>query len=360
MSSLRNPVTSGHPQARISDVARRAGVSVGTVSNVLNRPHIVADPTRQLVHDAIEQLGFVPNASARQLRAGASRTAGVLVLDISNPFFMEVARGIEDRLIEDGLTMILSSSDGDPAREQMILDTFAQQRLRGVLLTPSQRTVDHLERLTDQGTDVVFLDHRPRAKGFASVVTDDAAGGRTAVAHLLSLGHRRIGFVNGPLSLQQCRARQTGARRAIRAAGGAAELVEQQVETLDAAGGEAGMARLLAGNPDVTAVFCVNDLVALGAMRHARACGLALPEELSVIGYDDVSFAGELAVPLTSVRQPTYQLGWSAADLLLTEAAPRPVVFQPELVVRSSTGPASRRGERSEPRLSATGGGALE
>ncbi|WP_460629361.1 LacI family DNA-binding transcriptional regulator [Intrasporangium mesophilum] len=357
---MSSPMSGGHPHARISDVARRAGVSVGTVSNVLNRPQIVAEATRQLVHAAIEQLGFVPNASARQLRAGASRTAGVLVLDIANPFFTEVARGIEDRLIEDGLTMLLSSSDGDSARERLILDTFAQQRLRGVLLTPSQRTVDNLERLTDQGTEVVFLDHRPRVKDFASVVTDDAAGGRTAVAHLLSLGHRRIGFVNGPLSLQQCRARRVGARRAIRAADGAAELVELQVDSLDASGGELGMARLLAERPDVTGVFCVNDLVALGAMRHARNRGLDVPDELSVIGYDDVSFASELAVPLTSVRQPTYQLGWSAADLLLSSTAPRHVVFQPELVVRRSTGPASDPAKRPERRPGTVGGGAPE
>lgn len=327
-------------KARIGDVARRAGVSVGTVSNVLNRPHIVAAETRRAVHDAIQELDFVPNASARQLREGASRAAGVLVLDIANPFFMEMARGVEDRLVADGLTMVLSSSDADPARERRILGQFAQQRLRGVLLVPSRRTVENLSILAAQGTRVVFLDHKPRRQDFDAVVTDDAAGARTAVEHLLGLGHQDIGFINGPQSLQQCRQRRTGARRAIRATRGAAHLVELEVDELNAAGGQQAMGRLLQAHPEVTAAFCVNDLVALGALRHAREHGIAVPDRLSVIGYDDVTFAGELAVPLSSVRQPTYQLGWQAADLLLTSQTPRQIVFQPELVARASTGAA--------------------
>lgn len=329
-------------KVRIGDVARRAGVSVGTVSNVLNRPHIVAEDTLRVVHSAIRELGFVPNASARQLREGASRAAGVLVLDIANPFFMEMARGVEDRLITDGLTMVLSSSDGDPDRERRILEQFAQQRLRGVLLTPSGRTVENVGILTGQGTRVVFLDHRPKSRDFDAVATDDAAGAKAAVQHLLSLGHEQIGFINGPLGLQQCRERRTGARRAIRSNKGGAQLFELEVDELNAAGGEAAMGQLLRDISSITAVFCVNDLVALGAMRYAREHGIAVPERLSVIGYDDVGFAGELAVPLTSVRQPTFQLGWQAADLLLTSAPARQVVFQPELVVRASTGPAGR------------------
>ena len=327
-------------KVRIGDVAHRAGVSVGTVSNVLNRPHIVAEETRRAVYDAIQALGFVPNASARQLREGASRAAGVLVLDIANPFFMEMARGIEDRLVADDLTMVLSSSDADPERERRILAQFAQQRLRGVLLVPSRRTVENLSILTAQGTRVVFLDHKPRRQDFDAVVTDDAAGARTAVEHLIGLGHEHIGFINGPQALQQCRERRTGARRAVRRAGGAVRLIEMEVGELNAAGGQEAMARLLKAHPEITAVFCVNDLVALGALRHAREQAIPVPGRVSVIGYDDVPFAGELAVPLSSIRQPTYQLGWQAADLLLTSAVPRQIVFQPELIVRASTGSA--------------------
>ncbi|MER6605316.1 LacI family DNA-binding transcriptional regulator [Streptomyces sp. NPDC000927] len=327
---------------RIGDVARHAGVSVGTVSNVLNRPHIVAERTRSRVEDAIRQLGFVPNASARQLREGASRTAGVLVLDIANPFFTEMARGAEDRLVEAGLTMVLSSSDADPARERRILEQFAQQRLQGVMLTPSRGTRDNLGILVDHGTRVVLLDHRPKGRDLDAVAGDDVEGARAAVEHLLGLGHTRIGFINGSPDIQQCRDRRAGARAAVEAAGGDPEsdLVEVRIESLDSSRGHEAMRELLA--TDVTAVFCVNDLVALGALRQARESGIAVPGRLSVVGYDDVSFAGELAVPLTSVRQPMYRMGWEAAGLLLGSGKPRQVVFSPELVVRESTAAVSR------------------
>lgn len=336
-------MTASAETVRIGDVARHAGVSVGTVSNVLNRPHIVAERTRSRVEDAIRRLGFVPNASARQLREGASRAAGVLVLDIANPFFTEMARGAEDRLVEAGLTMVLSSSDADPARERRILEQFAQQRLQGVLLTPSRGTRDNMGILADQGTRVVLLDHRPKGDDLDAVVGDDVEGARAAVEHLLGLGHTRIGFINGPHDIQQCRDRRAGARAAVEAAGGDPEsdLVEVRIESLGSSGGHEAMGELLA--TDVTAVFCVNDLVALGALRRARECGVAVPGRLSVVGYDDVSFAGELAVPLTSVRQPMYRMGWEAAGLLLGSGEPRQVVFPPELVVRESTAEVSRR-----------------
>ncbi len=335
--------------ARIGDVARRAGVSVGTVSNVLNRPQVVSEQTQQRVRDAIAELGFVPNASARQLREGASRTAGVLVLDIANPFFTEMARGVEDRLIEAGLTMVLSSSDADPERERRVLEQFAQQRLRGVLVTPSRETMHNLEPLLAHDVHVVLLDHRPKDDTLDAVATDDVAGALSAVTHLLDLGHARVGFLNGPASIPQCRDRRSGARKAMRAAGrDETDLIEVQVGSLDASGGYAGLHELFEAHPEVTGLFCVNDLVALGAMRYAREVGVAVPARLSVVGYDNVAFAGELAVPLTSVDQPTYQMGRQAAELLLTASpdAPRQVTFQPELVVRASTAAITGPGAR--------------
>ena len=328
-------------KVRIGDVARAAHVSVGTVSNVLNRPEIVSADTRDRVHAAIAALGFVPNASARQLREGASRTAGVLVLDIANPFFTEMARGIEDRLIEAGLTMALSSSDADPEREHRVLEQFAQQRLRGVLVTPSRGTRDNLGILLEQGTRVVLLDHRPAESDLDAVASDDVAGGRIALQHLLALGHRRIGFLNGSLDIKQCRDRREGARQAIREHGGDPDedLVEIEVAAMDATNGHGAMAQLLEDHGELTAVFCINDLVALGAMRAAREAEIAVPSDLSVLGYDDVSFAGELAVPLTSVRQPMYQMGAEAAGLLLDPGPSRQILFTPSLVVRASTAP---------------------
>jgi LacI family transcriptional regulator len=165
-----------------------------------------------------------------------------------------------------------------------------------------------------------------------------------AVDHLLSLGHRRIGFINGPPTIQQCVDRREGALRALTAAGlDASAMVEIEVPALNADGGEAGATQLLDGGPVPTALFCVNDLTALGAMRTLRAHGLEIPHDMAVVGYDDVNFASMLTTPLTSVRQPTHRLGELAADLLLRAAGPdappaQQVQFQPELVVRASSG----------------------
>jgi LacI family transcriptional regulator len=333
-------------RASITDVARQAGVSVGTVSNVLNRPERVAPATLARVRAAIEELDFVRNASARQLREGRIRAVGAVVLDIANPFFTEMSRGIEDRLAQDDYTLMLCSSDEDPGREARYLQLFAEQGVDGILVTPSQRTLDNLERIRNRGTSVVLLDHSSPLEELPSVAVDDVAGGRLAVDHLVSQGHRRIGFLNGPLSIRQCIDRRDGAIAGMLAAGldPATHLVEAEMDFLNAGAGARAMAQLLdAPGPRPTAVFCVNDLTALGAMRTLRERSIAVPEEMAVVGYDDVHFAAELAVPLTSVRQPMHEIGYRAADLLLADTdAVEQVLFQPTLVVRasSSTGPA--------------------
>jgi LacI family transcriptional regulator len=332
-------------RSSISDVARHAGVSLGTVSNVLNRPDRVASATRERVLRSIAELAFVPNGSARQLRAGTLTTVGAILLDIANPFFTEVARGIEDRLAEDDHTLMLASSDQDVSREKRYLRLFEEHGVLGALVTPASPDVSHLLALHARGVEVVLLDARSPVPEFRSVGVDDVAGGDLAVQHLLSLGHQRIGFINGPPSIRQCVDRRAGAVRAIVAAGLDPEtaLVEHVVPSLNASGGELGVEALLAGARRPTALFCVNDLTALGAMRTLRSHGLEIPRDMAVVGYDDVNFASMLSTPLTSVRQPTYRLGELAADLLLRGGAspttPAHVEFQPELVVRGSSVP---------------------
>ena len=329
----------------ISDVARRAGVSLGTVSNVLNRPERVTPGTRERVERAIADLGFVPSRAARLLRDGTPTTVGAVLLDIGNPFFTEVARGIEDRLRADDLTLMLASSDADPDREARYLRLFEEHGVLGVLVTPAGEAVEHLRALPAHGLGVVLLDHRSPYPELSSVAVDDVEGARLAVAHLLGLGHRRIGFVNGPDSIRQCVDRRAGARRAVADAGlepGA--LVEVTVDALDATGGEKGAARLLGAAAAPTALFCVNDLTAMGAIRSVRGAGLEVPDDVAVVGYDDVAFAAMLATPLTSVRQPMRRMGELAADLLIRavgpdRADPEQVEFTPELVVRASSGP---------------------
>ncbi len=325
-------------RAGVKDVARHAGVSVGTVSNVLNRPQAVAVPTRERVESAMVELGFVRNASARQLRAGRSQTVGAILMDLSNPFYTELARGIEDRLAQDDHTLMLCSSDEDPDREARYVRLFAEQGVRGVLVTPFSTTRDRLKQLAKLGIPAVLID--ARSARFPSVSVDNVAGAKAAVAHLLEQGHRRIGFVNGPLEIQQCADRAEGVRQAVAEAGLLAEdvLISRSVDPTTADEGQRAVSALLDDDTGATAIFCVNDIVALGVMRELRLRHLTIPDDMAVVGYDDIHFAAELMTPLTSVRQPMHQIGWTAVELLLAEPAEvRHVEFTPELVIRQSS-----------------------
>src|SRR5436309_5477548 len=203
----------------IREVAKRAGVSLGTVSNVLNRPEIVALQTRQRVQQAIDEIGFVRNGSARKLRAGTSQHIGLVVLDVANPFFTEVARGVEDLANQAGFVVILCNSDDSVEKESNYLHVLEEQRTRGVLITPVQNDTGYLQRLRQRGIVVVLLDRPSRIKDFCSIAVDDVRGGEIATAHLLEQGHQRIAFVHGPLSIRQCADRRRGVLRAVKAAG---------------------------------------------------------------------------------------------------------------------------------------------
>lgn len=340
-------IVRAHRRPAVTDVARLAGVSVGTVSNVLNRPERVAEATRGRVSAAIAELGFVRNASARQLRSGEITTIGAVVLDIANPFFTEIARGVEDRLAQDDLTLMLASSDEDPEREARYLRLFAEHGVRGILATPSHGSIDALLDLQATGTPVVLLDHTSPVPELGSVAVDDVGGAGLAITHLLAAGHRRIAFVNGPLTLRQCVDRRDGVVRTLHEHGldPAEALVEVGVDNLNADAGDDAIRRVLdAPGLTPTATFCANDWTALGVLRGLRERGVSVPDDMAVVGYDDVSFASMLTTPLTSVRQPTHALGWTAADLLLRgDEHPEQVEFAPELVIRSSSAPPAAR-----------------
>ncbi|MCD5344863.1 LacI family DNA-binding transcriptional regulator [Agromyces sp. H3Y2-19a] len=329
----------------VRDVAAAASVSVGTVSNVLNRPDKVAPATVERVLAAIEELGFVRNDAARQLRAGRSRSIGFVVLDVRNPFFTEVARGAETRAADAGLTVLLGTSDEDIERERVYVDLFEEQRVHGVLISPLADDLPRLQRLRDRGTPVVLVDRQAHDRSFSSVAVDDIAGGRLAAEHLLGLGRRRIAFVGGPESIRQVADRLEGARRAV------AEVPDASLEVVPTenltvlqgrAAGEVLRARPAAERPD--AVFAANDLLAMGVLQALVMRGDAkVPGDIALIGYDDIDFAAAAVVPLSSIRQPAALIGHTAVDLLLREAdadddfTPEQVVFQPELVVRAST-----------------------
>ena len=329
----------------IREVAKRAGVSLGTVSNVLNRPEIVAEETRQRVQLVIEEIGFVRNGSARQLRAGNSRYLGLVVLDVANPFFTEVARGVEDAANAADYTVILCNADDSLEKESHYLQVLEEQRARGVLITPVQSDASYLQRLRQRGIAVVLLDRPSRIKDLCSVAVDDVQGGELATAHLLEQGHKRIGFVHGPLSIRQCADRQRGVLRAVRAAGldPAQVIVDITTPALKTREGEESVEQLLHARIKPTAVFCANDLLALGLMRGLIKHGISIPGDLALVGYDDVEFASMLSTPLTTIRQPKYELGRTAAELLLDETSHptshqhKHIVYQPELVVRESS-----------------------
>jgi LacI family transcriptional regulator len=333
--------------ASVVDVARHAEVSLGTVSNVLNRPGRVSPATRDRVLRAIEELGFVRNEAARQLRAGRSRTIGLIVLDVRNPFFTDLSAGVGTAAAEAGLSVVLCDSGDDPVRESRYLNLLQEQRSYGILITPVREKNARIAEIRRHGTPVVLVDRRSTRRQ-CSVSVDDVLGGEMAAGHLIELGHRRITFVGGPLTTRQVADRLAGARSAART-GGLDEGMIRLIETSGlhvAAGREAGqsIAEMDEGSRP-TAVFCANDLIALGVLQEMTRRGLGVPDDLAIVGYDDIDFAAAAAVPLTSVAQPRVQLGKAAAELLIDEVASpethrhRQVVFQPDLVIRESTHP---------------------
>jgi LacI family transcriptional regulator len=322
----------------IKDVALRAGVSTATVSNVLNNPLVVTPATREKVERAIDELGYVRNESARQLRAGRSRTLAYVVLDAANPFFTDVARGAQQVAESAGLGLFLCNSNQDSTVEHRYLDLLAEQRVLGVLITPIDPDGERLARLAGRGIPLVMVDRSTDADS-CSVSVDDVAGGALAARHLVEHGHRRVVYVGGPTALPQVRDRYEGAAKVIRS------LQRLPTEAMTVAAGRLAGQQVLsmpaAGRP--TATFCANDLLALGFLQEMTRQGIEVPRQMAIVGYDDIEFAEAAAVPLTSVRQPRELLGRAAAELLLDEAGAgaghvhRQVQFHPELVVRAST-----------------------
>jgi LacI family transcriptional regulator len=328
----------------VRDVAALAGVSVGTVSNVLNRPEKVAERTVVKVQLAIERLGFVRNDAARQLRAGRSRAIGLIILDVANPFFTDVARGAQDQAAIGGMSVILGNSDENPERENEYLELFESQRVHGVLLSPFGEAAPRLLQLRKNGIPAVLVDRLSADSSFSSVSVDDVAGGAIAVQHLIDQGRKRIAFVGGPLSIRQISDRLHGASTA------AASRTNVTLEVIPLAAlsadegrraGELIASREPSARPD--AVFAANDLVATGLLQaFIMNHSIAVPGDVSIVGYDDIGFARAAAVPLSSVRQPAELIGRTSVDILLAEAddldAPaQHIVFQPSLVVRQSS-----------------------
>lgn len=334
----------------IRDVAARAGVSISTVSNYFHHPERMSAATRARITAVVEELDFAPNDAASTLRTGRSPVVGYLAFELASARTPAIANAMSERLALADLHLLSGVDGGDPGREQSYLRLFERQRVAGIIVTPVSDLEPQLARLRARGLPSVLSARRARDPDQPSVSVDHVVGGRLAAEHLLSLGRRRLAFVTDTLELSQIAERFDGALAAVRAVAGASlDVVWAPSRTVG--GGEACADTLLAGGaarlPE--GLLCVNDLVAMGVC-HRLVGRVAIPDDLAVVGYDDIEFARLGAVPLTSVRTPQEELGATAAQLLVDEiarstdgatdgaGAPRPhVELVPELVVRTST-----------------------
>ena len=334
--------------ATMNDVAKVANVSIATVSHVINGTRFVSAERVERVHDAMRELGYVPDATARSLRIGRTDTIGLVVPDNSNPFFAALARWIEEAGFESGYTTILANSNERPDREHRYVSTLVSKRVDGLILSPSRGDHGTLTRLLQNANIPVVVVDRDAALPNADVVLYDNEGGSyEATRYLLELGHTRIGCVAGPADASSATDRVRGFRRAI----AAARLPEQPVVEADFhfTGGREATARLLDSGFKLTAIFAANDLMAAGAIRELAARGIAVPGDVSVIGFDDAPLAEMISPALTTMRQPLQEMAHAAVSLLLSRVtsgdggAPVRKVLATSLVVRDSTAWPSRR-----------------
>ena len=339
---LRGPLETGVYVATIRDVAQRAGVSVTTVSHVVNNTRPVEPNTQARVRVAIEALGYRPNLLARGLRSRKTNTIGLLVPDNSNPFFAEVARAIEDAGFEQGYSVILCNSDMKEAKQDAYLSVLLAKQVDGLILISSGDSPDPVKRIMQAGVPVVVVDRELGDLPVDQVLVDNEQGGYLAGSHLVGLGHTRIGYIAGPSDIRPSKGRVEGLRRALREA--ELELDPRAIARSDGryTGGEEAMRELLARRRDLTAIFAYNDLMAIGAVAVLRQAGLRVPEDISVIGFDDIPQAATTVPAITTVAQPTSELGNVSARLLLNRLTsvadwePSRVLLPTTLVVRES------------------------
>jgi LacI family transcriptional regulator len=329
----------------IKDVARASGVSSMTVSRVINDSERVSPETRRRVEEAISDLGYVPSRLARGLIRQKTGTLALIVPDVANPFFTLVVRGAEDVARRAGYRMILCDTRADLTIEREVIEEMLAHRVEGIVIAPvSDRSKGHLERLERFGVQFVLIDRTVSGIESDVVVGDSAGGARRLVEHLISLGHRRIGFVTEADEVSTARDRRQGYEAALAAAGLPLDQSLIVRATVDPPGGFDGMRRLLELEEPPTAVFTVNNLVALGAIEAIRARGLEVPDDVALVCFDDIEYASRLYPFLTVMAQPAETLGTLGTQLLVERIegrAPeqrRVVVLPAQFVVRKSSG----------------------
>jgi LacI family transcriptional regulator len=338
--------------ATMNDVARVAEVSIATVSHVINGTRFVSPERVERVQAAMLELDYTPDGTARSLRVGRTDTIGLVVPDNSNPFFAELARWIEDAGFEAGYTTILANSNERPYRERRYISTLLSKRIDGLIITPTAESDDQglIGALRKVRIPLVVMDRDVRLANADVVLYDNAGGSGDVARHLLELGHIQFACIAGPPGVPH--ARLDGFLRPVRAAG--IEIGDDRIVPGDFhfAGGRESTATLLASGIPFTALFAANDLMAAGAIRELNAHGLSVPDDVSVVGFDDAPIAEMISPSLTTVRQPLQEMADVAVSLLLERVSKNDAkkrirrVLPTSLVVRESTAPPRRRARR--------------
>ena len=330
-------------QYSIKDIARTASVSSSTVSRALRNSPLVNPETGDKIRRIAEREGYRPSAAARSLVTRRTHTIGVVVTNISDPFVAGVVSGIEDKAEASGYSVFLANSNAEPDREKRVVRSFEERRVDGIIVTSSRVGALHVPMLSQMEVPIVLLNNQHPSEAAYSVMIDNEGGSFAAASHLAGLGHKRIGYIGDRNGHQSDTERLAGYRRALESAGLA--FYPEFVQRGDGApeGAREALARLLTLEVPPTAVFCYNDMSAIGAMHQARAAGLRVPDDLSLVGFDDLYITQYLNPPLTTVRQPMTEMGRLAAQTLLRllakEKTDQTFKIPGELVVRESTAP---------------------
>lgn len=335
--------------ATIKDVAALAGVSLGTVSNYINDTKAIAPATSQRIEEAIAELRFVPNGAVRTLHGNRSRVIGFVVPDATNPFFTELARHVEDVARRQGCVVVFCDTAGDEERERAYLRRLAEMRVTGVVLTSINHDAVDLRDLESVRARVVLLGDEKSGVYASSVTADHYRGGYLAMSHLLSLGRRSILFAGGPAGGSVLDTRVAGAEQAIRDSPHANSVAFRRIDAAGRTGAEraALVESILAPTDRPDAVIAGNDMIALTLLNALLRRGVRVPDDIAIVGHDDIESAQQAVIPLTTIRQPIADIGTAAADMLFKSvmgaSGPQHVVFVPELVVRESTVRSSSR-----------------
>ena len=326
----------------IQEVARRAQVSTATVSRTINGSDKVKPKTAERVRRAIEALNYFPNTNARALGSGRSRLYGLIISDITNPFFPELVKSFEDTAVLHGLEVIVSNTSYKADRAELCVQRMLERKVDGVAIMTSELEPQLLERLKNNGIPLVFLDTGTVGADTSNVLVNYSKGIDEAVDHLVALGHERIGFISGPMLLPSARTRREAFLESLRRAGISLrkELIVEGNHRID--GGRMAMEELLQLTALPTAILASNDLTAIGAIGSIHQHGLRVPEDISVIGFDDIEISAALYPPLTTVRLSRSHIADRAFHALFSanrEPGSRGAeyIVQPELVIRDTT-----------------------